>query len=827
MTEYVQLVGSDDPLASGAALLWTEEYRVAFNCPEGTQRFCSEAKIRLPRVSCYFFTRVTPHSMMGFPGVLFTVNDASVTKIKAVGHAPTLQSTWEVLNDTFFYHRKMDFTVEEAAQHVTPSASHSSTRIATRPFTVGGCEVYTVVHSDHAESAVAAPLYSYLCAPTRLPRFDVDRARAMGVQPGPKYAKLRRGEAVTSDANPQVSVAPSDVLVQPGPVGAILLVDCDGPQGFPDLVSCVAPFGTVAGEDGEQPAMTIHTIVHLAPYHVVSLAAYGHRIDAVCRRYGRPVRHVVATGPYRARITAFPTALANRAHLKLISPEFVLLPPSDDDEQDAVNREEDSAGAITAQLQLIALTDEDSQQCKFAVSAEQSDAVMPRSVDSIVWRYARRFNLRTGCATMEEAVTYPTEAVARSMLSEEFQRKFLPNPATPPPTLPSQSDEIAAVADGTSDHDVGVDCFGTGSAVPSKYRNVSCTVLRLPSCPQPSSVRRLILDCGEGSLGQIWNATVGSRRKCGNVAGRRDGADALMLYIASIRAVFISHMHADHHLGIFTIVSFRDYVSRVADAELVGSNRLDEPLLVFAPSIFCKFYSRMLDVAFHELRSCAVTLVSTDAFLNRPLGYGTPETTTNSDGDVTLIESICRREGLSLTVFTVDHPACALGLRVDCYSVADGAQCKPYAVVYSGDTQPCDSVTRYCAGVDLVIHEATFADGMTVEARQKRHSTVSEAIAAGRTATAVLLNHFSQRYPKLPTLAPPRTPTPSISGTGVVGSAESTGPIVAVAFDLLRVRSTAKIAALSALTPSYQALLAEYESWGDGTSKRLRDMAST
>jgi ribonuclease Z len=54
-------------------------------------------------------------------------------------------------------------------------------------------------------------------------------------------------------------------------------------------------------------------------------------------------------------------------------------------------------------------------------------------------------------------------------------------------------------------------------------------------------------------------------------------------------------------------------------------------------------------------------------------------------------------------------------------------------------------------GADLLIHEATFEDGMEAEAALKRHSTVGEALDVARRmdARCTILTHFSQRYPKI------------------------------------------------------------------------------
>ena len=121
-TQYVQLVGTDDPLAAGSALLWSEEVRVAFNCPEGLQRFASEVKMRLPRIATFFFTRVTPGSAMGFPGFLFTVNDTNVRQMRVVGPGPALRRLWACVKDTFFHYREMQMRIDDAAA-VPPPAS--------------------------------------------------------------------------------------------------------------------------------------------------------------------------------------------------------------------------------------------------------------------------------------------------------------------------------------------------------------------------------------------------------------------------------------------------------------------------------------------------------------------------------------------------------------------------------------------------------------------------------------------------------------------------------------------------------------------------------
>lgn len=78
----------------------------------------------------------------------------------------------------------------------------------------------------------------------------------------------------------------------------------------------------------------------------------------------------------------------------------------------------------------------------------------------------------------------------------------------------------------------------------------------------------------------------------------------------------------------------------------------------------------------------------------------------------------------------------------------------PPRFVFSGDTEPCDSLVAQGRNCDLLIHESTVEDGLVNFARTHFHSTMSEAINVGRRMNArfTILTHFSQRYGKLPFL---------------------------------------------------------------------------
>lgn len=91
--------------------------------------------------------------------------------------------------------------------------------------------------------------------------------------------------------------------------------------------------------------------------------------------------------------------------------------------------------------------------------------------------------------------------------------------------------------------------LGTGSAIPSKYRNVSGTLLHLPKEQPEDPTQYILLDAGEGTWGQIAR-----RFGHGDAAAREESQEDVL---RGLKMIFLSHMHQDHHAGIATILRKR------------------------------------------------------------------------------------------------------------------------------------------------------------------------------------------------------------------------------------------------------------------------------
>lgn len=118
--------------------------------------------------------------------------------------------------------------------------------------------------------------------------------------------------------------------------------------------------------------------------------------------------------------------------------------------------------------------------------------------------------------------------------------------------------------------------FGTGSCIPNKTRNVSANLIHI------NDKNCALLDCGEGTLGQLV-------RFYG-----RSGADEVL---RNMKLIFVSHLHADHHLGLINILSRRRKVT-------------DEKVLLLAPvqiSAWLSFYNYSIEEIFstYDLFPCS------------------------------------------------------------------------------------------------------------------------------------------------------------------------------------------------------------------------------
>lgn len=269
--------------------------------------------------------------------------------------------------------------------------------------------------------------------------------------------------------------------------------------------------------------------------------------------------------------------------------------------------------------------------------------------------------------------------------------------------------------------------LGCGSALPTLRHNPSAQLLNVRD-------KLFLIDCGEGTQLSLRR----TRQK-----------------FTRLSHIFISHLHDDHLFGLIGLISTFALTGRVAPLFLHAPADL-QSLLQPQLDYFCR------DISF-EVRFC-------------PLPTTKEKTVIYEDKSLTvscfsLIHRVpCwgflfEEKGLlphirrdMIDFLEIPHYAIQSIKEGAGWTTADGefyphealvtpsGQARSYA--YCSDTAYHSQLPAFIHGVDLLYHEATFADEHSQRARETLHSTARQAATIAREAEAksLLIGHFSSRY---------------------------------------------------------------------------------
>ncbi|MDI9619720.1 MAG: ribonuclease Z [Candidatus Nezhaarchaeota archaeon] len=265
--------------------------------------------------------------------------------------------------------------------------------------------------------------------------------------------------------------------------------------------------------------------------------------------------------------------------------------------------------------------------------------------------------------------------------------------------------------------------LGTSSSTPTKNRG-------LPSLMILREGEQLLFDCGEGTQRQMIRAGVGLRKRL---------------------RIFVSHMHADHVLGLAGILLTLSLTGR------------QHPLEVYGPSALKTFIEQLKDTFNFEpqfdllvYRVSSGVVYRGDGFrveafevkhIAESYGYAVIEDPKPGRFDVVKAKELGIPKGPLWKALQEGKPVVVCGQVIKPEDVL-GPPRSGLKVVYTGDTAPTRAVIDVSRDADLLIHEATFDDSLEGLASDELHSTARQAAKNALEAGAkkLVLTHISPRY---------------------------------------------------------------------------------
>ncbi|KAJ5592161.1 hypothetical protein N7537_009065 [Penicillium hordei] len=526
-------------------------------------------------------------------------------------------------------------------------------------------------------------------------KFDPKKAQELNVEKGVKYANLTKGKSVESlDGK---TITPEMVL---GPTRAgkgTAIMEVPSSEYVEDLVSRA---------EWKSPAVTteLQAFIWILGPGVAEHPKFQEFVASMSH-----CKHTVSSPDHCPNYLAFTSSASSTVRLARLKADSYAVPVHDNvslPQPGTPNANSESAIAARQNSPLQPL------QPGFIINMEpnfgfNSDEVMSR------------FNPASVLDNIPRSVQHRMEVIRHRVAKPAFQKKLHEQRTQ----WPGADAEIIAL--------------GTGSSVPSKYRNVSATLLKVPGYGY------YLLDCGENTLGQLK---------------RVFEPEELREVLQNLRMIWISHLHADHHLGTVSVIkawhteNFKSGSGSTARPETNMAKILQEKRLALvsddAMISWLEEYSQVEDFGFDKLLTLSANpevngSKITTSFSHQPSSYHR-HTVTFTDQSSPLTPLLRSATGLAdLLTCRVKHCKGALAVSL---VFSNG-----FKVSYSGDCRPSDKFAVIGQDSTVLIHEATFQPDMVGSARAKRHSTSSEAIEVGRRmqARAVLLTHFSQRYQKV------------------------------------------------------------------------------
>ena len=251
--------------------------------------------------------------------------------------------------------------------------------------------------------------------------------------------------------------------------------------------------------------------------------------------------------------------------------------------------------------------------------------------------------------------------------------------------------------------------LGTAGSWPTKERSASAIAL-------DTEKELLLLDCGEGTQRQFFQSSASFMR---------------------VRRVLLTHFHGDHFLGLPGLI------------QSMCLNNRTEPLDIYGPEDTKEMIDRVLKLGYFTLRFPIEVHALGPGALRRTERLHRPDRPRGPPGPVARLpnrrrhqarpvrrrpRAIARDPGRRFRQARGGRSGPGRRERSSTPSDVMGPPRPGRSIVYSGDSAPSEEIRKLADRATLLVHEATTAQDLELEANKWGHSSARQAAELAREA---------------------------------------------------------------------------------------------
>lgn len=264
--------------------------------------------------------------------------------------------------------------------------------------------------------------------------------------------------------------------------------------------------------------------------------------------------------------------------------------------------------------------------------------------------------------------------------------------------------------------------LGTSGSLPTKKRSQ-------PSIHLQYDDNSILWDCGEGTQRQIMKTNISPFK---------------------IDSIYITHLHADHLIGLAGLIQSLQFQGRKEKLEVYGPVKIGKYVDFFKNWDYfdLNFDIETIEVQEGKIKDGEKYMIEAFEVDHNCPSYGY---VFEEKPEINLDKDKLKKIGL------LNHPKCKelkekgevmyKGKKVSIEEVKKPER-KGRKIVYSGDTKPCENLEKFSKNADVLIVDSTFGEEHREKAFEYGHgeAKLMAELAKKANVDKLILTHFSNRY---------------------------------------------------------------------------------